>query len=138
MTVSWTNPHAVDIRKGVGFVYFIRVLEPTTGREHRYIGQTTSGERRLRAYRRNVERIFDGFPRRSTHGQENYRAVHLALAKACEHGWQYEFYPLENCEIKDLDHSERTRIREFDCDLNTARSWAVADYHRLTIGDLFS
>jgi hypothetical protein len=136
MGLIWTNPHAIDTRQGAGFLYFARIVDATTGREHRYIGRSSTGESRLRAYCRNVEKIFQGLPRRPTPGQEKYRTVHLAMAKACEHGWEYEFYPLENCDCGALNQFERLRIAERRCDLNTGRSWAVADYGRLTIDDL--
>ena len=136
MGLIWSNPRSVDTRQGVGFLYFARIVDPVSGREHRYIGKATTGESRLRAYRRNVERIFAGLPRRPTAGQEKYRAVHLALAKACEHGWDYEFFPLENADLSILNQLERQRIAELRCDLNTARSWTVAEYARLTLGDL--
>jgi hypothetical protein len=138
MSLVWTNPHAVDTRRGVGFLYFARLVDPTTTHEHRYIGQSRRGESRLRDYRRNVERIFAGLPRRSTRGQEMYRLVHLAMAKACEHGWEYEFYPLENCDCIMLNEYEQRRIIERQCDLNAKRSWAVADYPRLTLAELLA
>ena len=136
MPLRWTNPRGVDTRQGVGFLYFARVLDPGTAREHRYVGKSTTGESRLRAYRRIVERIFAGLPRRTTAGQERYRAVHLALAKTCQFGWEYDFYPLENVEPSALNELERIRILELRCDLNTGRSWAVEDYDRLSIADL--
>jgi hypothetical protein len=132
----WTNPLSIDTRPGAGFLYFARIVDPTTGCEHRYNGKSTTGESRLRAYCRNVEKVFAGLPRRPTVGQEKYRAIHLAMAKACEHGWEYDFWPLEGTEPENLNQLERLRIAELLCDLNTARSWAVADYARLTIADL--
>jgi hypothetical protein len=136
MSLIWSNPRSVDLRKRSGFLYFARILDPDTGREHRYVGRTTRGESRLREYRRNVERIFSGLPRRITPGQELYRAVHLAMAKGCQHGWEYEFYPLENAPVSDLLALEQLRIAQLGCDLNTGRLWAVADYARLSIMDL--
>ena len=131
MPLNWSNPRDVDLTKGSGFLYFARILDPGTGREHRYIGISTRGKSRLREYRRNVRRIFSGLPRRITLGQELYRAVHLAMAKACQYGWEYEFYPLENAPVPNLLALEQSRIAELGCDLNTGRLWAVADYARL-------
>jgi hypothetical protein len=54
MRLVWTNPRAVDTCKGIGFLYFARIVDSTTGREHRYIGQSRRGESRLREYRFNV------------------------------------------------------------------------------------
>lgn len=138
MRLTWTNPHAIDTRKGIGFLYFARFVDPTTGREHRYIGQSRRGESRLREYRRNVERIFAGLPRRSTPGQEMYRLVHFAMAKACEDGWEYDFHPLENCDCSMLNEYEQRRIIERQCDLNARRSWAVAAYPHLTLAWLLA
>jgi hypothetical protein len=43
-------------------------------------------------------------------------AVNLALAKAVEHGWEYDFYPLENVpeEILYAVESDNIRKREVD------------------------
>ena len=131
--VEWTNPFSVNLEKGVGMLYFIKIIEPISNMEYRYIGQTKHGKRRLREYRNNVRRIFKGQPRRTTPGQENYRPVHLALAKACEFGWEYEFYPLENVEMRHLNDLEQCRSVELQCGLNTKWSWAVEDYPRLTV-----
>ncbi len=135
MALEWSNPNEVDIEKGAGFLYFIRVYD-CDGIEYRYIGKTKRGRSRLREYRRNVERIFDGKPRRVTPGQERYRAVHLALAKAIENGWCYEFYPLENVAPEKLNTIEKERISELGCFLNVGQSWEVSRYHELNIRDL--
>ena len=132
--VEWTNPHGVQTSQG--FLYFIRVTDLASGHEYRYIGKATSGESRLRAYRGNVERIFAGLPRRITPGQEKYRGVHLALAKAVQNGWNYEFYPLENADAGVLNQVEQARIRQLRCNLNSARAWSVADYSRLSLDDV--
>jgi hypothetical protein len=136
MKLLWTNPRRVDMTKGIGFLYYARIVDPSTGREHRYIGKSTTGEGRLRAYCRNVQKIFAGLPRRPTLGQEKYRAVHLAMAKACEHGSEYDFFPLENADRVNLNQLERWRIVELQCNLNTGRSWTVADYARLSMDDV--
>jgi hypothetical protein len=69
-------------------------------------------------------------------GQEKYRAIHLALAKACERRWSYEFYPLEEVELQRLNETEHQRISELRCNLNSARSWAVEQFGTLTISEL--
>ena len=84
-SLTWTNPHGVDLTKGQGVIYFIRVVDDI-GREYRYIGRTRSAKTRLQSYVRIVKRIYNGQVRCKTKGQESYRAVHLALAKAVEHG----------------------------------------------------
>ncbi len=135
MSIDWSNPKKVDISKGAGFLYFIRVRDGH-GCEYRYVGKTKRGESRLREYLRNVERIFVGKPRRITAGQEKFRAVHLALAKAAKSGWGYDFYPLENVGSEDLNEVEQQRIIELDCALNVGKAWLVEDFARLCIEDL--
>lgn len=73
------------------FLYFVRAVDDE-GYEFRCVGQTSSGKSRLAQYAQNIKRIFGGLPRRTKPGHEAYRAVHLALAKACERVWKYEFY----------------------------------------------
>ena len=133
VAVEWTNPSGVDTTRAKGFLYFISIVEPTTGQELRYIGKSTTGASRLRAYRCNVERIFKGLPRRTTPKQERYRAVHLALAKACLHGWKYEFRPLENVALDGLNRREHEQIALLNCNLNVRRSWEVKDFHQLQV-----
>jgi hypothetical protein len=58
------------------------------------------------------------------------------MAKACEHGWEYDFFALENRDCADLKRLEQLRIAERRCDLNTGRSWPVLDSPRLTVADL--
>lgn len=46
------------------------------------------------------------------------RAVHLALTKAVEYGWEYEFYPLENV-LKEIPYwVDSDYINELKCSLN--------------------
>ena len=134
--ITWENPEGINTAKGIGFLYLIKVMDPTTGVEHRYIGKSTTGESRLRAYRRNVQRIFRGATKRPTVGQTSYRAVHLALAKAVEHGWIYEILPLENVPIQKLNEIESLRIEELGCNLNYGPAWKVEDYPSLTLSGL--
>lgn len=131
----WTDPQGLVNRKARSFLYFVRVIDDE-GREYRYIGQTKGGESRLKDYARNIDRIFAGLPRRITPGQEDYRAVHLALAKACKHDWTYELYPLEEVEPYQLNEMEQQRIRELQCNLNGARKWSVVQFQTLTIHEL--
>lgn len=133
--LEWTDPHGLVNGKARVFLYFVRVTD-NMGDEYRYIGQTKGGKSRLRDYARNIDRIFAGLPRRITAGQQDYRAVHLALAKACQHGWMYEFYPLEEVEPHRLNEVEQQRIRELRCNLNGARKWSVDQFRTLTIREL--
>jgi len=130
------NPRRVDISRGVGFLFFVRVVDGVTNSEYRYVGKATRGVSALEDYRRNIQKVFAGRPRRTTRGQEKFRAVHLALAKACEHEWEYEIYPLENVAVSDLDSVRAQRIAELGCNLNSAASWSVQDYASLSISDL--
>jgi hypothetical protein len=98
--LTWTDPHGLVDRKARVFLYFVRVTDDE-GQEYRYIGQTKGGKSRLKDYARNIDRIFAGLPRRITPGQEDYRAVHLALAKACQHDWMY-FIRLRKLSLIDL------------------------------------
>jgi hypothetical protein len=133
--VKWTNPNSVNLSKGLGMLYFIKVVDDT-GSEFRYVGQTRRGKSRLREYKNNVRKIFEGKPRRTTKGQERYRPVHLALAKACECGWHYDFFPIENVSIEEMNVTEQIRISELDCTLNVKWSWFVENYHDLNMTDI--
>src|SRR4051812_32441555 len=114
-----TDP--LRLRDARAFLYFARVLD-ANGFEYRYVGRTHRPSR-PNEYVRNISRIFAGLPRRTTPGQERYRAVHLALARACEYGWPYEFYRLESAEPSCLAALETQRKTELDCNLNGAGSW---------------
>ena len=134
--IQWTNPNEVDLAKNIGMLYFISVVDGTTRIEYRYVGQTKRGKSRLREYKNNVRRIFEGQPRRTTKGQGKYRPVHLALAKACQYGWEYKFYPLENVNVEDINIIEQLRISELDCNLNVAWSWSVDRYNEICMLDI--
>jgi hypothetical protein len=123
-----SNPLGVTPCNGQGVVYYARVVDDS-GVEWRYIGKASSPRSRLRAYVNNVSRIQRGLPRRTTPGQEPYRGVHLALAKAVESGWEYEFDPLTAVEKCSLDVVEQQNIQELECNLNGLSSWLVKDYH---------
>lgn len=133
--LEWTDPHGLVSRGARVFLYFVRVTDDA-GREYCYVGQTIRGMSRLKDYVRSVGRIFDGLPRRVTPGQEEYRAVHLALAKACRHGWAYEFYALEEVQLQRLGQFEQQRKRELRCNLNDAPKWRVEQFDSLAIGAL--
>lgn len=133
--LTWTDPHGLLASKDRTFLYFVRVIDDD-GYEYRYIGKTKDGQERLVDYRRNIARIFAGLPRRKTVGQEKYRAVHLALAKACKHGWRYELYPLEAVDLQQLGALERQRIAELKCDLNGASAWNVEQFDNLSVRNL--
>lgn len=133
--LEWTNPKRVDCSKP--YLYFFRTVDPGTGTEYRYIGKSDRRKGcRLKEYVRNVNKIFRGQPWRTTLGKEQYRAVHLAMAKACEFGWEYEFFPLENTLRSDLDRLEGVRTRELSCNLNRLGRWSVEKYSELSVDDV--
>ena len=133
--LAWSDPHGLIARGAQSFLYFAHIVD-TAGFEYRYIGKSAGRRPRLADYRRNVDRIFKGQPRRTTQGQEKYRAVHLAMAKACEYGWEYEFYALEEVSPDRIDDVEQRRIVELACNLNNSSSWAVEEYDSLMVRDL--
>lgn len=53
------------------------------------------------------------------------RSVHLALAKAVEHGWEYDFYPLENVPEEIPYVVESDHIRKLECNLSDFRKREV-------------
>lgn len=128
----WTNSKEIDLSKP--YLYFFRTVDPDTATEYRYVGKSSQeGGRRLNEYVRNVKRIFRGQPRGK---KQQYRVVHLAMAKACEFNWEYEFFPLENTRLDDLDRSERVRVGELSCNLNCRPTWRVEEYSRLRMTDI--
>ena len=75
-------------------------------------------------------------------GSKVLRSVHLALAKAIEHGWEYDFYPLENVPVGNLEMAEHEYINELRGNLNRRSfvggligSWPVEDYADLVLHD---
>lgn len=134
-TLEQSNPLGISPSDGEGVVYFARVVDDC-GDEWRYIGKASSSRSRLRAYVNNVSRIQRGLPRRTTPGQELFRGVHLALAKAVENDWEYELFPLLAVEKSCLDVVEQQKIQEFHCNLNGLRSWPVEHYHALELKHL--
>jgi hypothetical protein len=135
ITLNWSNPRNVILAEGKVLLYYIGVTDEF-GVKHSYIGQTRTGAKGLQEYQKALRKIFEGKPRQTAAGKEKYRAVHLALAKACEHGWPIEFYPLENVGAAMLEKVEQKRRAELGSDLNAGHSWRVEDYSRLTLADL--
>jgi hypothetical protein len=135
VAITWTNPRKVPLAEGKILLYFIRVIDDA-GTEYTYIGQTKQGAKGLQEDIKSVKKIFEGKPRKAIPGKGKYRAVHLALAKASEHGWPVEFYPLENVGIALLEKVEQKRMLELRCNLNVGRNWLVEDYSSLSIADL--
>ncbi|MDP3843361.1 MAG: hypothetical protein Q8Q81_12385 [Oxalobacteraceae bacterium] len=135
IAISWTNPRNIPLAEGKILLYLIRVID-AAGTEYSYIGQTKQGAKGLQEYVKDVKKIFLGKPRKAIAGKGKYRAVHLALAKACEHGWPVEFYPLENVGAALLEKIEQKRMAELRCNLNAGRNWQVEDYGSLSVADL--
>ena len=127
--LRWTNPHGIDVSSG--FIYYIRVVD-NTGAEYRYVGKARNGAR-LNEYVRNISKISRGLPRGT---KQKYRAVHLALSKAHEYGWQYEIFPIESAESNTLLIRERHQRLERQCNLNGARTWQIGEYPELSIQHL--
>lgn len=134
-TLQQSNPLGVVPQEGQGVIYFARVVDDN-GTEWKYVGKASSPKSRLSAYVNNVRRIHKGQPRRTTPGQEPYRGVHLALAKAVENEWDYEFYPLQAVEKYKLDVVENRLIQQLQCNLNWLGSWRVEDYHSVKLDHL--
>lgn len=61
---------------------------------------------------------------------------HLALAKAHEHGWEYDFYPLEPVAKQEMNVREQQLISVLDCNLNGLNSWRVEGYPSLSLQEL--
>lgn len=133
--IAWTNPRKVPLAEGKILLYLIRVIDDA-GTEYSYLGQTRLGAKGLQEEIKSVKKIFEGKPRKAIPGKGKYRAVHLALAKACEHGWAVEFYPLENVGATLLEKVEQKRMLELRCTLNAGSNWLVEDYSSLSIADL--
>ncbi|EIV1738058.1 hypothetical protein L7E62_004708 [Vibrio parahaemolyticus] len=133
--LEWSNPYELDLTEGKGLVYFARVVDDV-GNEYRYVGQTKRGKKRLNDYVNNVRRILSGLSRRTTKGQEKYRAVHLALAKATQNNWFYELKPIEITELTKLNDLESSKIKELNCNLNVKWSWNVSDFSELNLSDI--
>ena len=134
MKRSWTNPHNVDLTRS--FLYLIRI---NTGRnEYRYIGKA-SRKSRLDAYSRNIGRALSGKTKRPMpppgkpvrQGNLRYRHIHLVMAIAEREGWMVEHYPIENVPKAQLNDIEQARIREYDCNLNNGKSWAVETFGQM-------
>ena len=80
-----------------------------------YHGKARNGAARPRGdYTRNIERMLQGLPRRTTPGQEAYRPIHHALYEAVQGGHTIELTLLENCEPAGLVARERWWIAHAD------------------------
>ena len=84
-----------------------------------YHGRARNGaERPRRDYGRNIARMLQGLPRRTTPGQERYRLIHHAMHAAVRGGHTIELTLVENCELAGLVARERWWIAHAD------RPWA--------------
>ena len=135
----WTTQIGID--ESLPFIYYLSITDDA-GREYRYVGKARHYGR-LREYNRNMNRIRDRKPRRTTPGQEEYRAVLFVLYKAIENDWDINFYiisPLKAPSKDELNALEYQFIGKLDCNLNKrynhkAGSWAIEDLDRLKIED---
>ncbi|UPW17089.1 hypothetical protein M0C34_12605 [Agarivorans sp. TSD2052] len=132
---EWTNPNCVNLNEP--FIYFIRVKSDS--KEFRYVGKA-SKKSRLNEYRRNIEKIMDGKPRRpevkkdGTHqskGNLRYRFVHLVLSVAFKNNWTIEQFPIENVPKDNLNERETQLIRELECNMNNGKTWSVEEFQDL-------
>lgn len=135
--ILWTNPRNIPLAIGKSLLYFIGITDQN-GKQYRYIGQTKQGARGLGEYQKDLKKISLGKPRKNTAGKGTYKAIHLALAKAYEHDWTIEFYPLENVGENLIANLEKKRIQELQSNLNITARWSVEDYAQLSIDDLIS
>jgi len=133
--IEWSNPHEVDLTKP--YIYYISVQSKE--KEYRYIGKG-SRPSRMKAYDRNVSRIFEGKSKRPTikkNGEPQkksniqFRYVHLVLAVAVKEGWDIKHYPIENCEGVEHKQIEDIRVKEYKCNMNDGKSWFVKDFEQL-------
>ena len=129
--IHWTNPNGVNLHEP--FIYFIRVRSDS--KEFRYVGKA-SKKSRLNEYRRNIEKILVGKPRRpklkrdgttQSKGNLRYRFVHLVLSVACKNNWSIEHFPIENVPKENLNERETQLIRELDCNMNDGKTWSVEE-----------
>ena len=127
--LQWSNPKGIDTTKP--FIYLIQIFSED-GRSYKYVGKARSASR-LDEYIRNIKKIFNNKPRGATQG---YRAVHFALAKACEFGWKYSIQPIESVAQENLNARERILTIEHKCNLNGAKTWHVDQFSSLTIEQL--
>ena len=80
-----------------------------------YHGKAKDGAvRPRRDYARNIERMLQGLPRRTTPGQERYRPIHYAMYEAVQGGYGIELTLVENCEPQRLVARERWWIAHAD------------------------
>ena len=133
----WTKPKGID--ESLPFIYHLSITDDA-GKEYRYVGKARHYGR-LREYKRNMCRIRDRKPRRTTPGQEEYREVHFVLYKAIDNDWDINFYiifPLKAPSKDELNVVENQFIDKLKCNLNKrynpkAGSWAIEDLDTLKI-----
>lgn len=131
------NPFDVDLTRP--YLYLIKVTAPH--REFRYIGKGTNPRRLEQEYQKNVEKIFQGKPKRPAvkrdgkpqkEGNIRFRHIHLVLATAVKHGWPIEHTAIENCGKSEHTAIESQRMVDYDCNANYGASWLVEDFGRLS------
>lgn len=127
------------INESLPFIYHFSIVDDN-GKEYRYVGKAKNYDR-LKQYKRNMRRIRDRKPRRTTPGQEKYRAVHFALYKAIENDWDiniYRIFPLKACSKDEFKAIETQFIHRLKSNLNKeyncqAGGWAIEDLNTLKI-----
>jgi len=129
--LDWTSLEGV--RLDSPFVYRIKVYSPDAGLLE-YIGKARN-EARLREYQNNLEKIRLGKPRGSN---QRYRAVHLALYRALNGGWEYEITAIENADSDNLSAREQHWINALKPVLNGAQTWAIESIRALEPEDLIT
>ena len=133
----WTKQKGIN--ESLPFIYYLSITDDA-GKEYRYVGKARHYGR-LREYKRNMRRIRDRKPRRTTPGQEEYRAVHFALYKAIENDWDiniYRIFPLKACSKDEFKAIETQFIHRLKSNLNKeyncqAGGWAIEDLNTLKI-----
>lgn len=132
---DWTNPRNIDTKNP--YLYFIRVITPYE--EFRYVGKGSSISR-MDAYKKNVEKVLTGRPKRppikrdgspQREGNLRFRFVHLVLAVAVQENWKVEFYPLENSSKAKQAIRERELILDLNCNMNDKFSWPIEEFRSL-------
>ncbi len=133
---SSANPSGIDLTRP--YLYLIRVVAPH--QEFRYIGKGSNPSRLEKEYQKNIEKIFQGKPKRpvmkrngtpQSEGNKKFRYIHLVLAAAKKYGWTIEHRAIENCVKADHNTLERQRMVDYNCNANDGPTWYVGDFERL-------
>ena len=85
-----------------------------------------------------MRRICKRLPRRTTPGQEKYRAIHFVLYHGLSHEWTINVRELQTYPGRDKKYvnSEEARyIEELKPNLNNKRNWSIDELDDLTIED---